>query len=275
LTGKCATFLGLAGSRSLRNPAECWPHPRKLDIPSAVRLAIVSDVHGNLLALEAVMQDIARQGVDQILCGGDVALKGSRPAESVDLLHARCAAFVKGNTDAYLTFDLPLRNYGNPQHWKFRLHRWTSAQLGPERLEKMKQYAFSHRISGAGKGDLLLVHANPKDMEAALDPAAPDGVLREMVGACDARVLAFGHLHVPYQKELGGLLLVDVASVGNPRDGDPRPAYGLFTLGAKGWKVELRRVDYPLMQAASDFRKQGVPGASRLARKLVEARFGR
>jgi predicted phosphodiesterase len=240
-----------------------------------VRLAIVSDVHGNLLALEAVMQDIARQGVDQVLCGGDVALKGSRPAESVDLLHSRCVAFVKGNTDAYLTGELPLRNYGNPAHWKFRLYRWTTEQLGAERIAAMKEYGFSHRIPGNAKGDLLLVHANPTDMEAALDPAAPEGFLRKMVAGCDARVLAFGHLHVPYQKELDGVLLVDVASVGNPRDGDPRPAYGLFTLGVGGWKVELRRVEYPLMQAASDFRLQGVPGASRLARKLVEARFGR
>lgn len=240
-----------------------------------MRLAILSDVHGNLLALEAVMQDIARQGVDQILCGGDVALKGSRPAESVDLLHAKCAAFVKGNTDAYLTGELPLRNYGNPQHWKFRLYRWTTEKLGAERIARMKKYGFSHRISGDGKGDLLLVHANPNDMEAALDPAAPDGILRKLIGRCDASVLAFGHLHVPYKKDLDGVQLVDVASVGNPRDGDPRPAYGLFTLGANGWKVELRRVEYPLMKAASDFRVQGVPGASRLARKLVEARFGK
>ena len=103
-----------------------------------MRLAIVSDVHGNLLALEAVMQDIARQGVDQILCGGDVSLKGSRPAEVADLLHDKCAAIVKGNTDAYLTGELPLRNYGNPQHWKYRLYRWTSDELGPERIARMK-----------------------------------------------------------------------------------------------------------------------------------------
>jgi predicted phosphodiesterase len=241
----------------------------------AVRLAIVSDVHGNLLALEAVLADIDKQGVDQILCGGDVALKGSRPAEVVDLLQARCAATVKGNTDAYLTGELPLRNYGNPQHWKYRLYRWTTEQLGPERVEIIRKYGFSHRVSGEGKGDLLLVHANPRDMEAALDPAAPDGVLRNLIRGCDARVLAFGHLHIAYQKELDGVLLVDVASAGNPRDGDPRPAYGLFTLGPTGWKVELRRVEYPLMQAASDYRIQGVPGASRLAKKLVEARFGR
>lgn len=241
----------------------------------SVRLAIVSDVHGNLLALEAVMQDIARQGVDQILCGGDVALKGSRPAEVADLLHDKCAAIVKGNTDAYLTGELPLRNYGNPQHWKYRLYRWTTQELGPERIERMRSYVFSHRTSGHGKGDLLLVHANPQDMEAALDPAAPEGVLRSFIRGCDARVLAFGHLHVAYKKELDGMTLVDVASAGNPRDGDPRAAYGLFTLGPNGWEIELRRVEYPLMQAASDYRLQGVPGASRLAKKLVEARFGR
>lgn len=240
-----------------------------------MRLAIVSDVHGNLHALEAVMQDIARQGVDTILCGGDVALKGSRPAEVADLLHEKCSALVKGNTDAYLTGELPLRNYGNPQHWKFRLYRWTTDQLGPDRIARMKQYVFSHRVSGNGQGDLLLVHANPRDMEAALDPAAPESILRGLIRGCDARVLAFGHLHVAYQKELDGVTLVDVASAGNPRDGDPRAAYGLFTLREGGWEIELRRVEYPLMQAASDYRIQGVPGASRLAKKLVEARFGR
>lgn len=238
-------------------------------------MAIVSDVHGNLLALEAVLQDIDRQGVDQILSGGDVALKGSQPAATVDLLHDRCSAWVKGNTDAYLTGELEPRNYGNPAHWKHRLFHWTVAQLGPARLARMRQYTFSHRVSGQGKGDLLLVHANPVDMEAALDPAAPESVLRGFIAGCDARVLAFGHLHRAYQREIDGVLLVDVASAGNPRDGDPRPAYGLFTLGPSGWEVELRRVDYPLMRAASDYRIRGVPGAARLAKKLVEARFGR
>lgn len=240
-----------------------------------MRLAIVSDVHGNLLALEAVLRDIHHQGVDRILCGGDVALKGSRPAEVVDLLNARCAALVKGNTDAYLTGELPLRNYGNPQHWKFRLYKWTVEKLGPARIESIRSYAFEHRVDGGAHGDLLLVHANPRDMEQALEPNAPEALVHRWVDGCRAKVLAFGHLHVAYQRRVGDVLLVDVASVGNPRDRDPRPAYGLFTLGADGWKVELRRVDYPLMQAAHDFRAQGVPGASRLAKKLVDARFGR
>ena len=240
-----------------------------------MRLAIVSDIHGNLLALEAVFKDISKQGVDTILCGGDVALKGSRPAESVDLLHSRCSAFVKGNTDAYLTSELPLRNYGNPQHWKYRLYSWTAEELGPERVARIRGYGFSHRVSGNGQGDLLLVHANPHDMEEAIEPHAPEAVVRGQTQGVDAAVLAFGHLHVPYQKRVGNLLLVDVASVGNPRDRDPRPAYGLFTLGPTGWSAEIRRVDYPLLEAASDFRRRGVPGGSRLARKLVEARFGR
>jgi predicted phosphodiesterase len=240
-----------------------------------VRVAILSDVHGNLLALEAVLADIAKQGADAIFCGGDVALKGSRPAETVDRLDAACSVFVKGNTDAYLTGELPLRNYGNPQHWKHRLYAWTVAALGPARIARIRTYGFSHRVSGGAHGDLLLVHANPTDMEAALDPAAPETVLRGLIRGCDARVLAFGHLHIAYQKLVDGVLLVDVASAGNPRDGDPRAAYGLFTLTPTGWQVELRRVEYPVLQAASDFRIQGVPGASRLAKKLVEARFGR
>ncbi len=268
---KASYYFGTcAGCRRWRCPPSHVPC-----YPFRVRLAIVSDIHGNLLALEAVLKDIARQGVDLILCGGDVALKGSRPAESVDLLHSRCAAFVKGNTDAYLTGELPLRNYGNPQHWKYRLYAWTAAELGPARVAQMRTYGFSHRISGNGQGDLLLGHANPQDMEAAIEPHAPDSVVRGQTHGVDAAILAFGHLHIPYQKRVGNLLLVDVASVGNPRDRDPRPAYGLFTLGEAGWSVELRRVDYPLLEAANDFRRRGVPGGSRLARKLVDARFGR
>ena len=240
-----------------------------------MRIAIISDVHGNLLALEAVLRDIQHQGADLVLCGGDVALKGSRPSEVVDLLAARCAFTVKGNTDAYLTGELPPRNYGNPQHWKSRLFRWTVEKLGEARIAGIKNYGFSYRVDGGAHGDLLLVHANPHDMEAAMDPGAPDAVLRHQTRDANAKVIAFGHLHVAYQRKLDDVLLVDVASVGNPRDRDPRPAYGMFTLSDSGWKVELRRVDYPLMQAASDFRVQGVPGASRLAKKLVEARFGR
>jgi predicted phosphodiesterase len=240
-----------------------------------MRVAIVSDVHGNLRALEAVFRDIDQQGVDQIWCGGDVALKGSHPAEVVDLLHQRCSVFVKGNTDAYLLGELPLNNYGNPAHWKHRHYGWTVNELGAARLEKIRSYAFSHRVTGGASGDLMLVHANPTDMETAIYPTAPTRVIRHLLAGVDCAVLAFGHLHTAFHFELDGVQLVDVASAGNPRDRDTRPAYGLFTLESSGWKIELRRVEYALREAANDFHQRGVPGSSRLARKLIEARYPR
>jgi hypothetical protein len=238
-----------------------------------MRVAVLADIHGNLPACEAVLEDIKRQTPDAIVAAGDLALRGAWPKETLELLSDRCDALLMGNTDCYLAGTYLGGAYREKDHWKTELLAWTRDQLGPARTSQLGQLAFSARYSPRKGQDLFVCHANPKNLEDSLEPTLDDATLRRLLGHLDATALAFGHLHFPYRRRLGRLLIADVASAGIPRDGDLRPAWGLFTWTPRGWRVQIRRVRYPVRRATSGLQERKVPGASLLIHKMLECRY--
>ncbi len=238
-----------------------------------MRVAVLADIHGNLPACEAVLEDIKRQSPDYIVAAGDLALRGAHPAEVVDLVFDTCDAWLMGNTDAYLAGNYLGGAYREREHWKTELLTWTRAQLGEERVKKLGEMPFSVRYSPRRGQDLFVCHANPRNLEESLEPTLDEQTLRKYLNHLDASAVAFGHLHFPYRRRLGRLVIADVASAGIPRDGDIRPAWGLFSWTPKGWRVQIRRVRYPMRKATNALHERKVPGAPLLVHKMVEARY--
>lgn len=239
-----------------------------------MRVAILADIHGNLPACEAVLEDIARVvAPDYIVAAGDLALRGAHPRETVELLADKCDALLMGNTDAYLAGNYLGGAYRERDHWKTELLRWSRDQLGPELLQRLGALPFSIRYTPRKGQDLFVCHANPKNLEESLDPTLDDNAVRRFFTHLDAAACAFGHLHFPYRRRVGRMLIADVASAGIPRDGDLRPAYGVFTFTPKGWRVQIRRVRYPVRKATQALTARRVPGGPLLIHKLVEARY--
>ncbi len=238
-----------------------------------MRVAVLADIHGNLAACEAVMDDIQRQSPDFIVAAGDLAMRGSHPAETVDLLVDRCDALLMGNTDAYLAGIYLAGAYREPEHWKTELLQWTREQLGPVRLKALGELPFSVRYSPRKGQDLFVCHANPKNLEESLEPTLDEATVRRLLQHVDATAMAFGHLHFPYRRRVGKLVIADVASAGIPRDGDLRPAWGLFTWTPRGWRVQIRRVRYAVRKATQSLTARKVPGAPLLIHKMIECRY--
>jgi predicted phosphodiesterase len=239
-----------------------------------MRVAILADIHGNLPACEAVLEDITRSvAPDYIVAAGDLALRGAHPRETVDLLFDRCDSVLMGNTDCYLAGNYLGGAYRERDHWKTELLRWTRDQLGGELLQKLGALPFSVRYTPRKGQDLFVCHANPRNLEESLDPTLDDVAVRRFFNHLDAAACAFGHLHFPYRRRVGRMLIADVASAGIPRDGDLRPAYGVFTFTPKGWRVQIRRVRYPVRKATQALTARRVPGGPLLIHKLVEARY--
>jgi predicted phosphodiesterase len=238
-----------------------------------MRVAVLADIHGNLAAAEAVMDDIQRQSPDYIVAAGDLAMRGSHPAETVDLLVDRCDALLMGNTDAYLANLYLAGAYREADHWKTELLQWTRDQLGPVRLEALGAMPFSVRYSPRRGQDLFVCHANPKNLEESLEPTLDEATIRRLLQNVDATAMAFGHLHFPYRRRVGKLVIADVASAGIPRDGDLRPAWGLFTWTPRGWRVQIRRVRYAVRKATQALTARKVPGAPLLIHKMIECRY--
>src|SRR5215213_6558945 len=229
-----------------------------------MRIVIFSDVHGNIVALEAVLAAIRRETTpDALFIAGDLVLFGPRPAEALTLLRSLDGArFVKGNTDQYLINDSD-----DEQEVAF-----ARKLLSEDDIAFVRDLPFEQRLEVAPGHELLIVHANPRDLEGSITPDSPDALIRPWFEGVTAEVVAFGHYHVPFVRQLDGWTLVDVASVGLSRDGDQRATYAILTWERGTWQIEHRRVPFDIHAVARDYTAVGFPNAQQAAQQLLKAR---
>ncbi len=244
-----------------------------------MRIALLSDIHGNAVALDAVLADMAGRGpFDQIVVAGDLVWAGPWPAEVVDRVQALGGVVIRGNTDAFFAQSLDDVPLGKNEDRYVNHMTWMQAQLGAARVAYLASLPFSHRISPAPGRDLFIVHANPLDMDRAITPNTPERELDELlvdsVTTRDWDVMAFGHVHIPFTRPWRDRLLVNVSSAGLPMDGDPRAAYTILTWDGRAWQVEHRRVFYNAPRVAFEMRNGGMPRGKHFAERLMTARYG-
>lgn len=235
-----------------------------------MRVAVMSDIHGFSLALDAVISDLDATGpYDAVIVAGDHCEVGPDPAGVVARLQDRPNwTILKGNTDDDL---VRVSETGSMA--------FAAAAIGAPGIAWLADLAFSHRVDAPGQHDrarsLLVVHANPHDLRNRLDPSASDDEVREVLGDAVFQTLAFGHVHSAYRRFLDDQELVDVSAVGNPKDGDLRSAYGVFTWdeATARWQSEIRRLEYPLADTLEQIRTSGLPNPEKVARILQRARY--
>ncbi len=217
-----------------------------------MRIAIFSDVHGNLSALEAVLADIEQHAPDMVVFGGDLCLMGPRPAETLRLVLGRRIPSVIGNTDGWIA------GLAEPPERSAAAVEWTRGQLSADEIAQLARLPFGLRVSPTARAadDLLIVHANPFNVDDMLYPPESaqldryekirqsDVELAGMLNGVEAAVLAFGHLHVPNIRPLESMTLVNVSSVSIPGDGDLRAKYALLQWTDNGWTATHQRVEY-------------------------------
>ncbi len=236
-----------------------------------MRIAIISDIHGNQLALEAVLRDLANQpSVDQTVVAGDLCLNGPCPREVLAIVQDLQCPVLQGNVDAEVVSAAP-----NKGEKKRTTAAWTREQIGPTGIEYLASLPTSYRVPNPDRSDLLVVHANPLNLEDAIFPNASDSTLEHLLGGLDANIgaLAFGHLHIAYTRRWRHFLLVDVGSCGIPRDEDLRAAYGILSWQNNSWRAEIRRVEYDVQAVVKQIKASGMPNAEKRIKTLVEARY--
>ncbi|HEY8394826.1 MAG TPA: metallophosphoesterase family protein [Thermaerobacter sp.] len=228
-----------------------------------MRVAIISDVHGNLPALEAVLADIDRRSADAVYCLGDVCFKGPHAAECVDRLRQRGIPTVRGNTDRYLAGAAAGEV---PEQARALLAPWREA-LGEERLAWLRDLP-GHIEATVDGIRVLLVHGSPRSDEEPILPWPVNGAgqgagapvaLEEVLAGVTAGVVCFGHHHLQLAWRHGERLLLGPGSVGMPFDGDPRAAYALLEVDPEGARaqVSLVRVRYDVEATIAAHRRLG------------------
>jgi predicted phosphodiesterase len=232
-----------------------------------VRVALISDIHGNLVSLEAVLADVHRRRVDQVICLGDVAALGPQPRQVIARLQALGCRCVMGNHDLDLIDSEAAQTF---EPWLAEATAWCADQLSDDDLDCLR--AFEPRIEvPLDEGvTLLCYHGSPRSAEERIWSTTPVQELERMLGGHRAAVMAGGHNHVQMVRHHRGDLIVDVGSVGQPFEempfrGVPRilPCAQYAIVGRMDGvlSVELRRVPTDLDAIRRAALEGGMPGA--------------
>lgn len=237
-----------------------------------MRIAIVSDIHGNLTAFDAVLEDLRLTSPDLILHGGDLADSGSSPVEIVGRIRELGWAGVMGNTDEMLFDPSSLTEFAGQSAERLRplfgtieeMAAWTREALGEERLAFLKGLPRVH-IRDA----MALVHASPESAWRAPRPDAADAEFEQIYRPLGRPVVVYAHLHRSFVRRVGEMAVVNTGSVSLSYDGDRRAAYLLLDDSGPS----IRRVEYDVDRETQALAGCGLPHADWVSRMLVSGSF--
>ncbi len=236
-----------------------------------MRVAIVSDIHGNRRAFQAVLADLRQVAPDLVLHGGDLAAGGAHPADIIDQIRSLAWPGVRGNTDEMLWAPERLTEFAATAPKLAPLLARIQetippvvASIGEERLRWLE--GLLQQYSGEG---FTLVHASPDDCWRAPMPNASDDELLTTYAPLRTPIVVYGHIHQPYIRRLPAMTVANTGSVSQSYDGDRRASY----LVIDGQTITIRRVEYDVESEAQDLLRSGLPHADWLARILLAGKY--
>jgi putative phosphoesterase len=236
-----------------------------------MRIAILSDIHGNRRAFQAVLADLQQVAPDLVVHGGDLAAGGAHPADIIDQVRLLGWRGVCGNTDEMLWAPERLSEFATAQPKLANILAMvqatiapTVASIGEERLRWLQSLPslYSHEV-------FTLVHASPGDLWRAPLPNASDDELGNTYNSLEARVAVYGHIHCPFIRRLPHMTVANTGSVSQSYDGDTRASY----LVMDGEELTIRRVAYDVQSEAEELLRSGLPHASWVARTLLAGKY--
>jgi predicted phosphodiesterase len=242
-----------------------------------MRIAALYDIHGNLPALEAVLEEVRTTGVDRIIVGGDV-IPGPMPRETLELLlrldtPVQC---IRGNGELAVLAQIDAKNASEATYWGTTsgeplpeplqdLLRWTGRQLRPEQVRVLRSWPGSLRVDVPGAGTALFCHGTPRSETEAFTRLTPEDRLLPVFQGLDSSLVVCGHTHMQFDRMIGPTRVVNAGSVGMPFG---RPGADWLLLAEA---LELRHTSYDLARAADRIRASSYPHAQEFAvRSMLE-----
>ncbi len=220
---------------------------------AVTRVAFVSDIHGNLPALQVVLDELERQApFDRVVGGGDYASGGLFPHECLHRVRDAGWDFVRGNADEWLVEiategKIPAQGWVPavvPDEKTLEVLRWNAERIDPDTVSFLAGLPIEWSMRGPSGEKLVFVHATPSSTHLGYAPDAPEEIFLPMFDQTGADVLLHGHIHHAYLRRIGDRTLGCVGSVGLPFDRDARACFLIATDGGDGWQLEHRRIAY-------------------------------
>ena len=226
---------------------------------SVITIALLSDIHGNLPALEAVLADLAAQAADAIFILGDLVNGCPWSAEVLDrLVDLRWPMLLGNHDDAVLQLGTPRMEARYADRRRYAALWWTREHLTSRHLDLLARLPLEASPQLAGAPPLRLVHGLPGNFFVGIRPDSPEAWAARHLARVAEETVAGGHTHVPMVRRVARWLVVNVGAVGISYDGDPRASYALLRGDAAGWQVEIRRVEYDRGVVDAGYRESGL-----------------
>jgi putative phosphoesterase len=237
-----------------------------------MKLAFISDIHGNARALEQVLADIQQKNVDRIYVLGDLCYRGPEPKRSLDLIRALHTDVIKGNADEWVVRGV--REGEVPEQALAMMNRerdWTVLHLDRADMDYLQQLPSELRLSFEGVS-IHAFHATPHSIFDIVAPGTDDETLQSsLMSGTDSRIYVYAHIHKPYIRYMKGKILINTGSVGLPFDGLAMASYATVEITATGIRTAIERVHTDIESVVMQYNEGQYPNAAMMINVLRNA----
>lgn len=229
-----------------------------------MRVAFISDIHGNAIALDAVLNDINKKKVDQIYVLGDICFRGPEPLKSLERIRALNGKMLKGNADEWVVRGIREGEVPDSAFDMMSMERdWTVRQLDMESIQYLSSLPTELKLE-IGNLKIHAFHATPSSLFEMVQPFESDEDLTEKMMKSDSDLYIYAHIHKPYIRYLDGKCIINTGSVGLPFDGTTKSSYVLLEIADKGFQTAIVRVEYDVEKVVKQFEEAGYPNSDQL-----------
>jgi len=238
-----------------------------------MKLAFLSDIHGNAVALEAVLQDIKEKNVDKIYVLGDICYRGPEPQRSLELVQSLNCDVIKGNADEWVVRGVSRGEVPDQAlNMMNRERDWISSQLDQGNIDYLDKLPMELMIEAKGM-KIHAFHATPNSLFEIVPPFESDEVLRDKFMVNEADLYICAHIHKPYIRYINGKCVINIGSVGLPFDGIKKSSYALIDITANGFQTTIVRVPFNTDKVIQQYKEYNYPNAEVLSNIIQNAKI--
>jgi len=236
-----------------------------------MKLAFLSDIHGNAIALDAVLQDIKEKNVDKIYVLGDICYRGPEPQRSLELVQSLNCDVIKGNADEWVVRGV--RKGEVPDQALEMMNRerdWIYSQLNQESIAYLEQLPTELTIEAEGI-KIHAFHATPNSLFEIVSPSESDEGISDKLMVKEANLYIYAHIHKPYIRYINGKCVINIGSVGLPFDGMKKSSYALVDIQDNAFQASIVRVPFDTNKVIQQYHEVNYPNAETMSRILENA----
>ncbi len=224
-----------------------------------MKYAFISDIHGNAVALEAVLKDISAKDVDKIIVLGDLCFRGPEPKRALDLVRSLETDVIKGNADEWVIRGIKKGEVpDNALEIMNKERDWCVSKLDKKDIDYLLNLPETYKLTIESM-DISGFHATPDSLFEIVPPHADNQTVLEKLMKGDEKIFVYGHIHTPYIRYINGKVVINTGSVGLPFDGMAKASYAIVEITSGNFRTSIERVDFDVEKVCSQYKNSDYP----------------